>query len=63
LTAKAQRAGCSITTMIKVEAAPFDLPEPLHGLQQAYVAMAGSPGLNFEVDLDPSLPPWPTATS
>jgi hypothetical protein len=49
--------------MIKVEAAPFDLPEPLHGLQQAYVAMAGSPGLNFEVDLDPSLPPWPTATS
>jgi PAS domain S-box-containing protein len=42
---------------LEVEAAPFDLPELLHGLQQAYEALADSRGLNFEVDIDPRLPP------
>ena len=42
---------------LEVEAAPFDLPELLHSLQQAYEALADSRGLNFEVDIDPRLPP------
>jgi PAS domain S-box-containing protein len=42
---------------LEVEAAPFDLPELLHGLQQAYEALADSRGLDFEVDIDPRLPP------
>jgi PAS domain S-box-containing protein len=42
---------------LEVEAAPFDLPELLHGLQQAYEALADSRGLSFEVDIDPRLPP------
>jgi PAS domain S-box-containing protein len=41
---------------LEVEAAPFDLPELLHGLQQAYEALADSRGLDFEVDIDPRLP-------
>jgi PAS domain S-box-containing protein len=42
---------------LEVETAPFDLPELLHGLQQAYEALADSRGLQFEVDIDPRLPP------
>jgi PAS domain S-box-containing protein len=42
---------------LEVETAPFDLPELLHTLQQAYEALADSRGLNFEVDIDPRLPP------
>jgi len=42
---------------LEVEAAPFDLPELLHSLQQAYEALADSRGLTFEVDIDPRLPP------
>jgi PAS domain S-box-containing protein len=42
---------------LEIDAAPFDLPELLHGLQQAYEALADSRGLDFEVDIDPGLPP------
>ncbi|WP_284618144.1 PAS domain-containing hybrid sensor histidine kinase/response regulator [Aquabacterium humicola] len=42
---------------LDVEAAPFDLLELLHSLQQAYSALADSRGLEFSVEIDPGLAP------
>jgi PAS domain S-box-containing protein len=42
---------------LQLENAPFDLPALLHGLQQAYGALAEHQGLAFEADIDPALPP------
>jgi PAS domain S-box-containing protein len=42
---------------LEIEAAPFDLLELLHSLQQAYAALADSHGLAFVVDIAPQVPP------
>ena len=42
---------------LQLERAPFDLPGLLHGLQQAYGALAEHQGLAFAADIDPALPP------
>ena len=42
---------------LQLENAPFDLPALLHGLQQAYGALAEHQGLAFAADIDPALPP------
>jgi len=41
---------------LEVVAAPFDLRELLHGLQQAYAALAAGHGLAFALALDQALP-------
>jgi len=41
---------------LDVMAAPFDLHELLQGLQQAYAALAAGHGLDFALELDPTLP-------
>ncbi|OYV01295.1 MAG: hypothetical protein CFE45_05480, partial [Burkholderiales bacterium PBB5] len=41
---------------LEVASAPFDLRELLHGLQQAYAALAAGHGLAFATELDHALP-------